>query len=113
LHRCGEGGYLQVHADGTATLEGRLNLNVVAKNGDVGLPTLRLGVIALRVPIAGPVPLVLLQEASNLLANRAIYLEVTGTARKPVVRVRPLALLSEEAVRFFLNRANLPVALAP
>jgi hypothetical protein len=95
-----EGGNLQLHADGTVNLEGRLNLNVVAKNRDVGLPTARLGAIGLRIPIAGPVPVTLLQQASNLLANRVIYLEVTGTARNPVIGVRPLPLLSEEAVRF-------------
>ena len=55
----------------------------------------------------------LLQETSNLLANRVIYLEVTGTVRNPVIRVRVLPLLSEEAVRFFLNRSNLPVPLTP
>jgi uncharacterized protein involved in outer membrane biogenesis len=107
------GGNLQLHVDGTMSLEGRLNLNVIAKTGDVGLPTLRLGAIGVRIPVAGPVPLVLLQEASALLANRVIYLEVTGTVRNPVIRVRPLQMLSEEAVRFFLNRANLPIPLAP
>ena len=33
---------------------------------------------------AGPVPAVLLQEASVVLARRVIYLEVTGTAHNPV-----------------------------
>jgi len=77
------------------------------------LPSVRLGPLALRVPVAGPVPLVVLQEASNLLANHVIYLDVTGTARSPVIRPRPLAILSQEAVRFFLNRSNLPVTLNP
>jgi hypothetical protein len=109
-----QGGNLQFYADGTIGLDsGRLNLNVVAKTGDVGLPTLRLGAIGLRIPIAGPVPVTVLQEVSNLLANRVIYLEVTGTLHSPVVGVRPLPMLSAEAVRFFLNRANLPVPVAP
>src|SRR5207248_2832381 len=108
-----EGGTLKLHADGTVSLGGSLNLNVVAKTGDVGLPTVRLGVIGLRIPIYGPLPITLLQEVSNLLANRVIYLTVTGTIQSPVVRARPLPMLSEEAVRFFLNRANLPIPLAP
>jgi hypothetical protein len=33
---------------------------------------------------------------------------VRGTVRNPVVRVEPVSLLTEEAVRFFLNRALLP-----
>jgi translocation and assembly module TamB len=108
-----EGGNLKLHVDGTVGLEGRLGLHMVAKTGDVGLPTVRLAAIGLRIPIAGPVPITMLQEVSSLLANRAIYLEVAGTVRSPVIRVRPMPMLSEEAVRFFLNRTNLPIPLAP
>jgi uncharacterized protein involved in outer membrane biogenesis len=106
-----EGGKLQLHVNGTVSLEGRLNLGVVAKTGDVGAPV--LGVIATRIPIAGPVPQLVLQEASVVLARRVIYLEVSGTTHNPVIRLRPLPLLTDEVVRFFLNRSNLPVPLSP
>ncbi len=69
--------------------------------------------IATRIPIAGPVPQLVLQEASVVLARRVIYLEVTGTTHSPVIRLRPLPLLTDEVVRFFLNRSNLPIPLAP
>jgi hypothetical protein len=108
-----EGGTLKLFADGTVALSGPLNLNVVAKTGDVGLPTLRLGAIGLRIPITGPLPITVLQEVSNLLANRVIYLEVTGTIHSPVVRLRALQMLTEEAVRFFIQQTPLPVPLAP
>jgi hypothetical protein len=108
-----EGGNLRVHMDGTVTLAGALNLNVVANTGDIGLPTLRLGAIGLRIPITGPLPITVLQEVSALLANRVIYLTVTGTVRNPVIRIQVLQMLTEEAVRFFLNRANLPIPVAP
>jgi hypothetical protein len=108
-----QGANVQVFVDGTMTLQEQLNLHVIAKTGDVGWPTLRLGPIGLRVPLAGPVPLLVLQEASNLLSNHVVYLDITGTPRSPVIRPRPLAILSEEAVRFFLNRANLPITLNP
>ena len=108
-----QGNNVQVFVDGTMTLEQRLNLHVVARTGSVGWPTVRLGPIGLRVPIAGPVPLIVVQEASSLLSNYVIYLEVTGTPRNPVIRPRPLATLSESAVRFFLNRASLPITLNP
>ena len=108
-----QGNNVQVFVDGTATLEERLNLHVVAKSGDVGWPTVRLGPIGLRIPVAGPPPLILLQEASALLSNHVAYLDVTGTLRHPTIRPRPLPILSEEAVRFFLNRSNLPVTLNP
>ena len=47
------------------------------------------------------------------LSDRVIRLQVTGTLRSPVVRVQPLQLLSQEAIRFFLNRAIGPVRPAP
>ena len=34
---------------------------------------------------------------------------VSGTVRSPVITVEPLSLLTEEALRFFVNRANLPL----
>jgi hypothetical protein len=34
---------------------------------------------------------------------------VAGTVRSPVIQVNPLPLLTEEAVRFFLNQANVPL----
>ena len=36
-------------------------------------------------------------------------LRVTGTVRSPVIRVEALPLLTEEAVRFFLRRTNVPL----
>lgn len=107
------GGTFKLFADGTMSLAGALNLNVVAKTGDVGLPTCRIGVLGLRIPITGPLPVTLLVEASNLLANQVVYLQVTGTIHSPVVRVRTLQMLSEEAVRFFILQSNLPIPLAP
>ena len=101
----------RLHVEGTVSLEGRLNLNVTAKTGEPGVPT-GLRALALRIPIVGSVPQIVLKEASSLLANRVVDLEVTGTVHSPVLRLRPLPLLSDEAVRFFLNRSNLPIPLA-
>jgi hypothetical protein len=107
------GGNLRVFIHGNASLAGSLNLNVIAKTGDLGLPSIQLGAIAIRLPTAGPAPLVLLEEASTLLSNRTINLEVTGTVRNPTIRPRPLPLLSAEALQFIVNRANLPISLNP
>lgn len=108
-----QGNNVQVYIDGTVTMEEQLNLHVVAKNGDVGWPTIRLGPIGLRVPVAGPVPLVMAQEVSTLISNHVAYLDVTGTPASPVIRPRPLPILSAEAVRFFLNPPNSPITLNP
>jgi hypothetical protein len=103
-----QGGNLQVFADGTVLTSGRLNLDVVAKTGEYGLPLNRLRLFGLRIPLAGPVPLVVLQEASALLSNRLIYLTVTGTYHNPVIRPRPVPILTETALRFFMDR-TLPI----
>jgi hypothetical protein len=103
-----EGGLFQLVIEGTLNLDGRLNLDAYARTGNVTLlpPALRL--LGLRIPIAGPIPLAVIREASLLLARSSVHLRVTGSVRNPVVQVQPLALLTEEAVRYFLLRAIVP-----
>ena len=48
-----------------------------------------------------------LARASSYLSYRVIHLRVTGTLRSPTVRVEPIRLLTQEAVRFFLLQSNL------
>jgi hypothetical protein len=103
-----EGGLVQMVIDGTITLEGRLNLDVNARTGNITLLPPALRVLGLRLPIAGPIPLSVITEASFLLARSVVHLRVTGSVRNPVVQVEPLALLTEEAVRYFLLRALVP-----
>ena len=62
----------------------------------------------LRLPAAGPIPLTLLVQATTYLTSTSIRLIVGGTVRSPVIRIEPLSLLTEEAARFFLLRANAP-----
>jgi hypothetical protein len=101
---------LQLLIEGTiALLEERLNLDVTANTGRVGYNPTFLRFIGLRIPAAGPIPVGLLLEASTYLSNRTVHLRVTGTVHSPVVQVEPVSLLSEEAVRFFINRTPLPV----
>jgi hypothetical protein len=99
-----EGTTADVFVNGTITLIGALNLEVIAKTGFVGLPTLPLKFLGLRLPVAGPVPVTLLVQASNLLSNRVLYLRVTGTLRHPSFRLEALPTLTQEAVRFFIYR---------
>jgi hypothetical protein len=106
-----EGGKLQLLVEGTVSQEGRLSLNIAAKIGEPGAPT-GLRALALRIPIVGPIPQIILKEASGVLASRVINLDVTGTVHNPVLRLRPLPLMTDEAVRFFLGRSNLPIPLA-
>jgi translocation and assembly module TamB len=104
------GSNLQLFIDGTVTVpEGRLGLNVTANTGRVGYNPTFLRFLGLRIPTAGPIPVSLILEASTYLSNRTVHLRVTGTIRNPSVQVEPVSLLSEETVRFFINRTPLPV----
>lgn len=95
---------LDLMAEGTVSLRGNLQLEVIARTGDYGIDS-RLLQLAALLPAAGnPVPVRIVTETSRVLANRVIRLAVTGTVRQPHVRFKPLELLSDEAVRYFLNR---------
>lgn len=103
-----EGNTMSLFIDGTMTLAGRLRLAAVAQTGNIGLPTQRLRLLGLRIPAFGPVPVTVAIEVSNLLSNRVIYMTIGGTVHNPSIRVRPLPILTQEAVRFFLYRSILP-----
>ena len=98
-----ESDFLKLFGRGTVTTQGRLNLDVVARTGQVGVnaPILRL----LGVASVGSLPAASLVRASQWLSNRSLNLRVTGTLRSPTVRVETLPLLTEEVVRFFLFRS--------
>jgi hypothetical protein len=95
----------QLFAEGTVTLAGRLDLDVVAKTGRIGIDDRALRLFGLRLPAVGPVPVTLIRDVSDFLSNRTVRLRVTGTVDRPVVSVNTAALLSEEAIRFFLTRS--------
>ncbi len=93
----------QVFIEGRITPEEQLDLEVTANTGNLGIGTPRLKILGARIPIAGPVPLVVAQEAATLLANRVIRAQITGNLKSPNIRILPLATLSQEATRFFLT----------
>ncbi len=96
---------VQLMIEGTATLEGRLALEATGLPGRGGLVRGARGLLG-RIPLIGPVSAALLTEATNSLSSRLIHLRITGTVRNPQIRYEPQFLLTEEAVRFFLGRAN-------
>ena len=108
------GNSVNLFAQGNVTTAGRLNLDVTATTGVLGASSGVLGLLGLRLPAFGPMPLGLLVETTNYFSSTSVHLLVTGTARTPVVRVEPLTLLTDEAARFLLLRAahrrrNLPL----
>lgn len=103
------GSRLKLLVEGNVTLQGRLNLDVTANTGTVGINPNVPRLLGLRLPAAGPLPVTVLAQAGTYLSNRVIHLRVTGTIRNPTIQVEPLTLASEEIIRFFLNRTGLPI----
>jgi hypothetical protein len=104
------GDIARIFAEGTITLQHqRLNLDVIANTKQLGLDPNALRLLGLTIPVAGPIPIGLISQASTYLSNRTIQLHVGGTIAAPSVQVNTARLLSEAAVRFFLNQSPIPI----
>jgi hypothetical protein len=99
----------RMFVEGTVALTGRLDLDVTAQTGAIGLNRPALRLLQLRIPFTGSIPLTVLAEASSYLSNRVVRLHVAGTVRSPSISIQTGQLLTQEAVRFFLNRTSLPI----
>jgi hypothetical protein len=102
----------QLFANGTISTSGRVDLAVVAHTGTIGPESPGLRLLGLKLPAIGPIPLSLIQNVSDFLSNRTVRLSITGSVKDPIVRVNVGALLTEEAVRFFLGKYVLPADVA-
>ena len=94
---------------GTVTTQGRLDLDVTGNTGQLGINPTLLKALGVSVPAVGPIPVGVILEVSSYLSNRVVHLRVTGTIRNPEVRIEPIRLLAEEAVRFFVLQSGAPV----
>ncbi|MGL6096509.1 MAG: hypothetical protein ACRC7O_12015, partial [Fimbriiglobus sp.] len=94
---------VQLFASGLVGLDGRLDLDVVARTSPIALDPAVLRVFRLRVPAVGPLPLSLILDASRFLADQTVRLHVSGTVGAPTVQLNVAALLAEEAIRFVLG----------
>jgi hypothetical protein len=104
---------LDLIADGTVTLSGRLNGSVTARSGERPSQTvLRRFMPASTLTTITPSNLQLsrsaLTDATSLLGSYVVYMEVGGTVESPIVRLQTVRTLSEAAVRFFLFRFLTP-----
>ena len=98
---------VRVFGEGTVTAAtGRLDLDVVADTGRRDAAEAVL--LRLAEEAAGPTPVGLALRASRLLRDRVVYLKVTGTAERPVVRIQADRQLREEAARFLLGELLVP-----
>ena len=94
------GGGVDLHAEGTITTQGRLALDVVAGTGSFGTGR---GDAAASGALGRQLTRALSGEVASVLSTVAVHLDVTGTVGSPAVRVKPLATISEEALKFFIT----------
>ena len=96
---------LVIYADGTVTLHGRLNLQLVIATGDFDQP--RGGILGLlllrRIDVGGRSSAGLFARFGRLLTDQLISFNVRGTLARPVLKVRSIPLLPEDGVRFFIG----------
>jgi hypothetical protein len=102
---------LDLHADGTMSTAGRLNLAVTASSRQRPSQALMRRFTPATTLAANPTQALgptSLTSAISFIGNYTVYLEVTGTVDQPEVRLQTLRTLSEGAVRFFLFRFLAP-----
>ena len=95
----------QILAEGTATLQGRLNLQVMAKTGETGPADKLLELADSPLLMAAPTPIGLVAKANTALKDRVVHLRIGGTAARPVIRLEPGRQIGQEAIKFFMNQA--------
>jgi hypothetical protein len=110
---------LQVYMDGNVGLNGSLRMNATASTSQLSANPTIARILFEQLPLATPVPIGVLTSANRFLADRVIYMQVSGSVRNPIIRVLPVPLLRDAAVRFFLERtvkgpsSNPAVGLSP
>ena len=95
----------QILVEGTATLNGRLNLQVMARTNESGPADKLLELADSPLLLAVPAPVALVAKANDALRDRVIHLRVGGTTARPTIRWEPTRQLSQEAIKFFMNQA--------
>ena len=98
------GSSAKLFADGTISLLGKLDLDVVYNTGQIGPSAPLLRLILRDIPAIGPIPVGLIVRITEGLSNRVVRLHIEGTTDRPSVRVNAANLLSENAVRFFVGQ---------
>ena len=73
------GDMARIYAEGSVTLQKRLNLNVVANTKQLGVDPAALQLLGMTLPTVGPIPLGAMNQAVSYLSNQTISLRVTGT----------------------------------
>lgn len=95
-------GKAQLFMEGTVSAAGHLQLDVTADTGGLLDRQILKGLGAGKSG-TGVLPFNVLAQARAYLSKRLLAAHVTGTIRQPVVQIRPAPILTEDALRFFMN----------
>ena len=90
-------------AEGTAQLNGQLDIDVVASTGQTGPIDGIVDLASSPIMLAAPAPIALVVKANELLKDRVVYVHVGGVADRPVIRLQPGKQLNQEVLKFFLT----------
>jgi hypothetical protein len=93
---------MQLYVTGRIDLVGRLNLEATVATGKSINPALAQRLLT-RLAIVPVAPASLLLQINDILSDRVVHLQITGTLTRPNIRLRAFATLREEALRFFLR----------
>lgn len=100
---------VRMFSSGNVQLDGSLSLDVVASTGRLGLGPIALRTVDVQGPVSGTLPAGLAAQVGNELTNRVIRVHVGGNIHNPSVHFEPGIVLTQEAIIFFLSRANVPL----
>lgn len=88
--------------DGTSTLDGRLDFNVVAFTSQSGPADELLSFADSPLMLAVSAPVAVVAKVNEAIKDRVIHVHVGGTSARPTIRLQPAKTLSQDVLRFFV-----------
>lgn len=95
----------KIFITGSATLEQRLDLDVVAYIGNLNSNQAFQAIV--QSPLSRLTAVGWFARVTNFLSDRTVYLHVGGTASNPVFRLKSGLILRDEVVRFLLQDVSI------
>lgn len=96
-----------VRADGKIYIRsGRMNLTALIATGDYGDISGSFAELTRKYALRSLLPASAIFSITELLRDRTVVVNITGTAQNPIVRLRPVETFREETVRFLLREGR-------
>ncbi|VTR98024.1 hypothetical protein [Tuwongella immobilis] len=101
---------VQLYVDGTLAMDGRIRLGLTGSSGRKHLRSAIGPALGLSIPLSiNPISAAVVIQLSRIIAQHTLQAEITGTVQAPRVVFHPLEMLTEEAVRFFLDQGDIGI----